>query len=146
MADLQRWAEMPDQDQTFPILSDGGWEVSSSIELDGYIPSVTLIGRDMKLLIVDGMPSGAQIDQALDEPIPEVEWARPPDLDEVPEDADSDAAYHESSPFGGGDMSRDDGGYVSPWGGAGCSASLAPGACGWLAVLAFGVAGARRRR
>ena len=36
----------------------------------------------MELLVVDGSVTGSTIQSALDDPVPEVEWDMPPDLDD----------------------------------------------------------------
>ena len=120
--------------------------MASRYEVDNYIPSYSLIGRDMRLLIHDGNVTDAQIEDALAEPIPEVAWDQPPDLGAGgDEDGDGDLAYTQSSPFGGGDAGIDDDGFVSPYGGASCTASVAPGG-GWVAALLIGLVGILRRR
>lgn len=148
MADLERWAEAPGTALTFPILSDGGWSTANTYEVDNYIPSYSLIGRNMELLILDGSVSGAQISNALDEPIPEVEWEIPPELDSagaIGDDGDGESTAGESSPFGGGDAGLDDNGFISPYGGSSCTASVAPGGSG-LAFALVGLVAIFRRR
>jgi hypothetical protein len=78
--DLVRWAEMSQDDLTFPVLSDHNWEVSTRFERDFGIPTYSLIGRDMELLVVDDPVSTSDIETALEAPVPEVEWDVPPAL------------------------------------------------------------------
>ena len=100
----------------------------------------------MELLILDGAVNDAQISAALDEPIPEVAWNEPPELTGGGgEDGGGDNATAQSSPFGGGSAGLDDSGFISPYGGASCTASVAPGSS-WLAVLLIGLVGVLRRR
>ncbi len=66
-SDLEGWATMPSNDQTFPILSDGGWSICSRWEQDGGIPTYSLIGRDMTYWTIDGNPSSSTINSALAE-------------------------------------------------------------------------------
>lgn len=146
MVDLQRWAEAPANDLTFPVLSDPQWTISNRFERDFGIPTYSLIGRNMELLIVDGWPSEAQIDAALDEPIPEVDWDVPPELDSAGSiDQDGESPATQSSPFGGGEAGLDDNGFISPYGGSSCTASVAPGSS-WLACALVGLIGILRRR
>ncbi len=147
MADLERWANAPGTPLTFPILSDGGWSVANAYEVDNYIPSYSLIGRNMEVLILDGSVSGAQISSALDEPIPEVEWDIPPELDSADGigGGDGESPASQSSPFGGGDAGLDDNGFISPYGGGSCQASMAPGGS-WLALALVALLGLVRRR
>jgi MYXO-CTERM domain-containing protein len=149
MADLQRWAEAPSNTLTFPVLSDPGWGISSRFERDNGIPTYSLIGRNMELLIVDGWPSEGQIDAALEEEIPEVAWDEPPDLGEGgggPVDDGNNPEIGQSSPFGGGQAGLDDNGFVGPFGGSSCTASMAPRPAGWLGLLLIGLVGLLRRR
>jgi peroxiredoxin len=69
-ADLQNWAN--GYGLTFPILSDPNWQVCNGFEVDNYIPSYTLIDREMKLVIRDGYPSASIIASELAEPWPEL--------------------------------------------------------------------------
>ena len=57
---------------SFPVLSDPGWTINSRFEVDNYIPSYTLIGRDMTIRIKDGWPSTTDYANALDEEWPEL--------------------------------------------------------------------------
>lgn len=124
------------------------------------IPSYTLIGRDMSYIVVNGYASAGQIEDALDEPVPEVDWDVPPPLD--PEDSaePGDVVDGESTggegqsapaetfagPWGGGPAPADGAGVASPYGG--CAATVAPAgqtSSGlWLALV--GLLGFVRRR
>ena len=68
---LQSWASAPNNDLTFPVLSDPGWGVSNRYEIDNGIPTYSLIGRDMQILIRDGWPSPSDISSARAEPVPD---------------------------------------------------------------------------
>ena len=122
------------------------------------IPSYTLIGRDMTYVVVNGYPSASDIEQALDEPVPDVEWDAPPALN--PEDSaepgdvdgedggegETSSADSFAGPWGGGPAPADNAGVASPYGG--CAANQASGASTgaglWLAFL--GLLGLARRR
>lgn len=143
------WAE--EYGLTFPVLADPGWAESNKYEQDHGIPTFHLLGRDLTIRILDGHPSDADIQEALDEPVPEVEWNEPPSLDEpVPEGQDTEATTETKpvlaeGPFGGGSYSGS-----PPMGG--CVATLAAGATPGAASLLIGllslsgVATRRRRR
>jgi peroxiredoxin len=60
---LDSWVS--DYDVTFPVLSDGGWSISSRYELDGYIPTTSLIGPGMEILEVDGRVTPGEIEAVL---------------------------------------------------------------------------------
>jgi len=77
-SNLASWAS--GYGQTLPTLSDGGWGVSNGYETDGYIPTYSLIGRDMTVRIRDGGVSASSINSALAEPVPDVDWDEPPSL------------------------------------------------------------------
>jgi hypothetical protein len=142
------------------VLDDVGGGLASRWGVSG-IPSYTLIGRDMTYIVVNGHPSDGQIEDALDEPVPEVEWDEPPPLEPgdsaEPGDVDGEGGEGEGAspeavetyagPWGGGPAPSDAAGVASPYGG--CAASIAPsgvGAAGlWLAFLGlFGLVARRR--
>ena len=158
-----RWVEMPSNDLTFPILSDPQWGVSNRFERDFGIPTYSLIGRDMEILVVDGSVTPAKIEEALEAEVPEVDWNVPPDLDDTDdwEATDTSGSQDETNdgipaaeqqagvgPFGGGPAPPSRDGFTAPYGG--CTASIAPlPASGkttglWLALAAL--LGFRRRR
>jgi MYXO-CTERM domain-containing protein len=144
------WAE--EYGLTFPVLADPGWAESNKYEQDHGIPTFHLLGRDLTIRILDGHPSDADIQEALDEPVPTVEWNAPPSLDEpVPEGQEAEGTtdtvtepVHTAGPFGGGAYSG------APMGG--CAATLAAGPAPGIASLLMGllslggVAIHRRRR
>ena len=72
----ESWAE--EYGLTFPVLADPGWGESSKYEQNGGIPTFHLLGRDLTIRILDGYPSAGDIEAALAEPMPEVEWDAPP--------------------------------------------------------------------
>ena len=89
----------------FPILDDESYGGSGAIGIGDYIPHHVLIGRDMTILTAN-QPSDSEIQAALDEEWPEVEYPVPPDLsdpgddddDEVPDEgADDDMGVGSSS-------------------------------------------------
>ena len=146
------WAET--YGLTFPVLTDPGWAESNKYEQDHGIPTFHLLGRDLTIRILDGQVSESAIQEALDEPVPEVDWDAPPPLDEpMTEEAldvegdEGDEAQAEpqfrESPFGGGEYSG------PPMGG--CRTDLTSGSpsgdggllLGFLALL--GWVGTRRR-
>ena len=65
---------------TFPILDDNESLLANRWGVSG-IPSYTLIGRDMTYIVVNGYASPGQIEEALAEPVPEVEGDMPPALE-----------------------------------------------------------------
>jgi MYXO-CTERM domain-containing protein len=157
---LITWADDIGNGITFPVLDDSQSLLANRWGVSG-IPSYTLIGRDMTYIIVNGHASSGDIETALDEPVPDVEWDEPPALD--PEDSaepgdvvdgESTAGDGASSgptetfagPWGGGPAPSDGAGVASPYGG--CAASVASGGGGvaafWLACL--GLFGLVRRR
>ncbi len=128
----ERWADR--FGLTFPILADPGWVESNKYEQDFGIPTFHLLGRDLTIRILDGYVSAAAIQEALDEPVPEVPWDQPPALDEPVEGA----VIESESPF--------EGSSEAPFGG--CSAHIAASApTGWAAMLGlFGLTALGRRR
>lgn len=134
-----RWAD--EFDLTFPVLADPQWVESFKYRQDSGIPSFYLLGRDLTIRILDQYVTGADIQEALAEPWPEVEWEQPPDLEELAEqlanrnpegDASGDvfAAGGDGTPFGG------------------CAASIggrSPVGFAWLLTL-LGALGLRRIR
>lgn len=128
------WAER--FDLTFPVLADPGWGESNKYEQDFGIPTFHLLGRDLTIRILDGFVSPAAIQEALDEPIPEVPWDEPPSADEVEEVEIPDELS--GNPLDGSAAE-------TPFGG--CSASVAGGSStGWAAMLGLvGLLGIIRR-
>lgn len=97
-----RWAET--HGLHFPVLADPNWSVGNPIERDNNIPTFHLIGRDMTLRVIDGFVGTSQIEAALAEPVPEVSWDAPPDLDDAAPartDAPNPLDAPISAPFGG---------------------------------------------
>lgn len=144
---------------TFPILDDNESLLANRWGVSG-IPSYTLIGRDMTYIVVNGYASPGQIEEALAEPVPEVEWDMPPALEpgdsadpgdvDGGEDGESASAAPTDTyagPWGGGPAPADGAGVASPYGG--CAASLVSsetrmeGVFGLLTLL--GLLGVRRR-
>ena len=156
---LITWADDTGNGITFPVLDDNQGLLANRWGVSG-IPSYTLIGRDMSYIVVNGHPSAGQIEDALDEPVPDVDWDAPPDLEPEDSAAPGDVVDGESSggagpsapaetyagPWGGGPAPADGAGVASPYGG--CAASVAPAgdvSSGlWLALV--GVFGFVRRR
>lgn len=144
------WAE--EYGLTFPVLADPNWGESNKYEQNGGIPTFHLLGRDLTIRILDGYPSEADIQEALDEPVPTVEWNAPPSLEEpIPEgqeaEGSTDTATTEpvlaEGPYGGGAYSG------PPMGG--CAATLAASSAHGIASLLIGLfslggLAARRRR
>jgi hypothetical protein len=63
---VQQWSNQ--YGLTSPTLQDSGWAISSNFEMDGYIPSISLLGPGLEVLEVDTtwvMPGA--IEQALPE-------------------------------------------------------------------------------
>lgn len=126
---------------TFPVLADPQWGESDKYEQNGGIPTFHLLGRDMTIRMLDQYVTGADIQEALEEPWPEVEWEQPPDLEELAEQVadrppETDASGDVFSASGDG----------TPFGG--CAASMAgrsPRGVAWLLTL-FGALGLRRLR
>lgn len=87
----------------------------------------------MEYIVVNGYPSASQIETALDEDVPEVDWNEPPSLE--PGDSADPGGEGEgegaggalpdtyAGPWGGGPAPADGAGVASPYGG--CSASVA---------------------
>ncbi len=133
----QRWAER--FGLTFPILADPGWGESNKYEQDYGIPTFHLLGRDLTIRILDGYVSESAIQEALDEPIPDVDWDEPPGLDELVEvDVEQVEPVTSESPF--------EGTAEVPYGG--CSANMAASPpAGWATLLGlFGLTALGRRR
>lgn len=134
--DCERWADQ--FGLTFPVLADPGWGESNKYEQNGGIPTFHLLGRDLTIRILDGYPSAQDIQDALDEPIPEVPWDEPPSMEELAEQPIEDDPIE---PVEGGAF---DGSTAAPFGG--CSANVSPAApTGLLALLGLLGIGARRR-
>ena len=159
---LVYWAEEIGGGLTFPVLDDANNQIAARYGVTG-IPSYTLISRNMEYVIADGYATESDIETALEEAVPDVDWNEPPTLnpgdsaepgDGEDEDEDStetegDTLAVEPGPFGGGAAPADAAGVASPYGG--CSASIADEALapslGWLALLlGAGLVGRRRRR
>ena len=155
---LITWADETGNGITFPVLDANEQLLANRWGVSG-IPSYTLIGRDMTYVVVNGNPSASQIENALDEPVPEVEWDAPPPLNPEdsaePGDVGGEGEEGEGSsgptetfagPWGGGPAPADNAGIASPYGG--CAANQAQGSSAaaglWLAFL--GLLGLGRRR
>jgi len=135
LALCESWAE--EYGLTFPVLADPGWGESNKYEQDFGIPTFHLIGRDMTIRVLDGYVGPGEIEDALAEPIPEVDWDEPPSLE--------DAEPVEPEPVDVGGGSPLSGSAGSPFGG--CAASVAgtsTGGAGLLALLG-GLLWRRRR-
>ena len=53
---------------TGPVISDPSMAIYSAYELDGYIPSISLLGDGLEVMVVDSMNiMPGQIEQALPE-------------------------------------------------------------------------------
>ncbi len=133
----QRWAD--EFGLTFPVLADPGWTESNKYEQDFGIPTFHLLGRDLTIRILDGSVSANAIQEALDEPIPDVDWDEPPGLDELVEvDVEEEEPVTSESPF--------EGTAEAPFGG--CSANMAASSpTGWMTLLGlFGLTALGRRR
>ena len=133
----QRWADQ--FNLTFPVLADPGWTESNKYEQDFGIPTFHLLGRDLSIRILDGYVSEDAIQEALDEPIPDVEGDEPRGLDELVEvDVEEEEPVMSESPF--------EGNAETPYGG--CSANVAASSpTGWMALLGlFGLTALGRRR
>ena len=133
----ERWADR--FGLTFPVLADPGWGESNKYEQDFGIPTFHLLGRDLTIRILDGYVSEQAIQDALDEPIPEVPWEAPPTLEEL----GAEPPDHTTEPV---DQGGFDGTAGAPYGG--CSASLLPSGSPVGAVALVGLLGltVRRRR
>ena len=67
---LQSWAG--GYGLTFPVLADPYWQICNRFEVDNYIPSYTLIDREMRIVIKDGYPTSSNINSELSEPWPDL--------------------------------------------------------------------------
>lgn len=63
-ADAKDWADT--HGLTFPVLADAGWTVGNRFELDNYIPTYSLLGPGLEVLIKDGSITDADIEAALE--------------------------------------------------------------------------------
>lgn len=64
---------------TGPVIADPSFTIYSEYEVDGYIPSISLLGTGLEVLVVDSMNiMPGQIEQALPE-----EWISPPEREVV---------------------------------------------------------------
>ena len=61
--ELMDWAS--DYGLTTPVLSDASWGVSNRYEEDGGIPTQTLLGPGMEIILVDEWVSDSDIEAAL---------------------------------------------------------------------------------
>jgi hypothetical protein len=61
--DLMSWAT--DYGLTTPVLSDSGWGISNRYEEDGGIPTQTLFGPGMEIILVDEWVTDSDIEAAL---------------------------------------------------------------------------------
>jgi hypothetical protein len=60
---------------TGPVIADASMTIYSQWEVDGYIPSISLVGAGLEVLVVDSMNiMPGQIEQALPE-----SWDSPPE-------------------------------------------------------------------
>ncbi len=50
---------------TFPVLADANWEVGNRFEVGNGIPSYSLLGPGMEVLIKDGTVTDADIEAAI---------------------------------------------------------------------------------
>ena len=142
---------------TFPILDDNQSLLANRWGVSG-IPSYTLIGRDMTYVVVNGYASPSQIEAALDEPVPEVEWDMPPPLEpgDSAEPGDVEDSEQEGSsegtsetyagPWGGGPAPADAAGVASPYGGCSADVAQAPEGAAGFGLALLGLFGLWRRR
>ncbi len=86
--DVQKW--VADYSMTFPVLADPSYTGSNNIGLGGGIPHHALIGRDMTMRVFMYEPSEQEIEAALAEEWPDVEYPVPPDTGEGGGDDDDD--------------------------------------------------------
>ena len=128
----EQWADT--HGITFPILADPNWGHSNKYEQDFGIPTFHLLGRDMTIRMLDAYPSPSDIQEALDEEIPEVEWDEPPALEDV------EPVQQPVDPEAGSPLT---GGTETPFGG--CSANQAGDTPSGLWAL-LGVLGLAIRR
>jgi hypothetical protein len=90
-SDVQKW--YGDFGFTFPILADPSYAGSNNIGLGGGIPHHVLIGRDMTMQVYMYEPSEAEIEAALAQEWPDVDYPEPPATgagDDDDDDADGD--------------------------------------------------------
>lgn len=133
------WAD--EFELTFPVLADPQWGESNKYEQNGGIPTFHLLGRDLTIRMLDQYVTGADIQEALEEPWPEVEWEQPPDLEELAEQVANTTPEADAS----GDVFAA-GGDGTPFGG--CAASMtgdAPVGFAWILAI-LGAVGLRRAR
>lgn len=130
----------------FPILDDTDYTGSTAIGIGDYIPHHVLIGRDMTIRTLN-QPSDSEIQAALDEEWPDVEYPEPPDLggagdddddDEIPEGDLDDDGTGSSNPF------RDQS--MGAWGGSVVCAVGSDARAPWFAAALLIPALAWRRR
>lgn len=57
------WAEQ--YNMTLPVLADEGWALNSRFEQDGGIPTVTLLGPGMEIIVVDSWNAEGEIEGVL---------------------------------------------------------------------------------
>ena len=76
---------------TFPVLDDSSDVGASAIGIGDYIPHHVLIGRDMTVKVYYAQPTDSEIQAALDEEWPEVEYPEPPTTGDD-DDADDDGS------------------------------------------------------
>jgi hypothetical protein len=55
LQDLKDWADVAGI--TFPVLADTNWTVSGRYEVDGAIPSWTLLGPGAEVIDIDAIPT-----------------------------------------------------------------------------------------
>ncbi len=100
-SDVTLWTES--YSMTFPVLDDSSQQGGSAIGLGGGIPHHMLIGRDMTVRVVTNPPSSSQIEAALAEEWPEVDYPMPPstgDDDDGALDGGGDGGDGGDNPFG----------------------------------------------
>lgn len=138
-SDVTLWTET--YSMTFPVLDDSSQQGGSAIGLGGGIPHHMLIGRDMTARVVGSPPSSSQIEAALAEEWPEVDYPMPPstgdDDDEAPDDGGGSSGG--DNPFGVSSLATLQGRTLCAVGPPG--AGVGPGA---IAAL-FAVLALRRR-
>jgi MYXO-CTERM domain-containing protein len=138
-AEVTLWTET--YGMTFPVLSDQGQQGGTAIGLGGGIPHHMLIGRDMTARVVMNQPSSSQIEEALAEEWPEVDYPMPPTTPEVDDelpDESADAAG--GNPFGVSSVEALAEGSMCAVGDA------RGGGQPWAVALLLGVLALRRRR
>jgi len=137
-AEVQLWTET--YGMTFPVLSDQAQQGGTAIGIGGGIPHHMLIGRDMTARVVVNPPSSSQIEAALAEEWPEVDYPVPPTAPEVDDslpDESADAAA--GNPFGVASVEALAEGSM-------CAVGDAGGGRPWAVALLLGVLALRRRR